>query len=688
MSRHDVPAERLDAELRQDASDDRRAGLAGARPRQLPLGGEGEAGNAGAAKARGLADEEDARVRVTLEVRAEPRLQQRRPRTMRVKVVRRADLGPSEARDELSRVHGVTMRMSPRARIAVLIAVLVGAPATAAQAAGLPQGLQSNAAFAASYGARGVTSVAATAQRVSCYAPEVLMLTGLAAAEGYPGGGGTPCPGATTGEDLGPYPLQDRKNPALLVKDHSESDLHVDPTNARHVIGVSKWFVNSEGYNHLTGFYESFDGGATWPQQGHVPGYEAWTDNSDPVGAFDPWGNFYAVILPYMFDYDSAGAHRFLSARVNPTLPRMVMGIAIRPHGASTATSWLTTHGGRLDTVATTPLPAGAVFDKQWIAIDTSRGSRFFGRVYVMWAVGANDDAALRIYESHTSAHQDGTHGDWSAPRQVFQQARGFGDNGAIPRIAPDGHVWVETASFGGGSSTFTSSLTSSTNGGASWAPRRAIVRHSQSSYDNTTFRAAFGEGFAVGPRRVGGFYPLYLAYENGPNGAVEIDLRASFNGGRSWTRPIRVNDNAGGAEALQPGVAVAPTGTVVVSFYDRRLPCPARGSARATGAGIALDPRTPYGRTNYCMNTAVQRYHPGLRPIGHNVRMSPNTWDPQLSTAHPECICSPGTFIGDYFGVDVRGGFAYTSSVTTYNEGGTNPLFHQQQLVSKLRVR
>ena len=687
MRRDDVPAERLDPELGQDIADDRRRRLPRARPGQLPLRREGETADPRTAETGSLADEQKLRIGIPLEIRAKPPAQEGRPRPLAVEVVRPSDLGRRQPGDELSSVHGVTMRMAPRARIALLVAMLIF-PAQAARAARVPQGVQSNAAFAASYGARGVTSVAATAQRVSCYAPEVLVLSGLAAANGYPGGGGTPCTGSTTGEDIGPYPLQDKKNVALLVKDHSESDLHVDPTNAQHVIGVSKWFVNAEGYNHLAGFYESFDGGATWPQQGHIPGYEAWTDNSDPVGAFDPWGNFYAVTLPYMFDYNAAGGHNFLSPRVNPALPRMVMGIAVRPHGAATATQWFTTHNGRLDTAATAPIPGGEVFDKQWIAIDSFRGSRFFGRVYVMWAVGATEDAALRIFESHATARPDGTHTDWSAPRQVFQQRQGFGDNGAIPRVAPNGRVWVETSSFGGGTTTFTPSLTSSVNGGATWAARRAIIRHTQSLYDNTTFRAAFGEGFAVGTRRVGRFYPLYLAYENGPNGPVEVDLTASLNGGRTWTRPIRVNDNAGGAEALQPGVAVSPAGTVVVTFYDRRLACPARGTAEATGSGIALDPRAPYGRTNYCINTAVQRYRPGLRPIGHNVRMSPHTWDPQLSTAHPDCICSPGTFIGDYFGIDVRGGFAYTSSVTTYDEGGINPLFHQQQLVSKLPVR
>ena len=193
------------------------------------------------------------------------------------------------------------MLMRVRGRIAAVVAVCAAVCVGSAHGAP-PQGLQTDAEFAASYAGRAVSSVPATTQRVSCYTPEVLYQAALSPSQGFPDGGATPCAGAaTTGELLGPFPTQNVSNPPLRVKDFSESDLHVDPTNPQHLIGVSKWFVNSEGYNHLTGFYESYDGGATWPQQGHIPGYEGWTDNSDPVGAFDPWGYFYAVVLPYMF---------------------------------------------------------------------------------------------------------------------------------------------------------------------------------------------------------------------------------------------------------------------------------------------------------------------------------------------------------------------------------------------------
>src|SRR5260370_697586 len=60
--------------------------------------------------------------------------------------------------------------------------------------------------------------------------------------------GETLCNGAaTTGEDLGPYATQQGSGagfPATapaLVKNHSESDIQVDPTNPKHVIGSSQW---------------------------------------------------------------------------------------------------------------------------------------------------------------------------------------------------------------------------------------------------------------------------------------------------------------------------------------------------------------------------------------------------------------------------------------------------------------
>src|SRR5256886_9257248 len=295
----------------------------------------------------------------------------------------------------------------------VAIVALAAVPSiTASPGIGnVPQGTQSDSAYAKS-GKYLVTNVLATTQRTSCYTPEFPYFTSLAPANGYDGM--TACSGANTGEDLGPYPTQAGSNPGypaanpMLVKDHSESDIRVDPTNPKHLIGQSKWFVSAEGYNHLLGFYKSTDGGATWPTQGHVPGYEGWTDNTDPVGAFDRWGNFYSLILPYQFAYTANGGHYFSinkHVKPNPTLAAEVIAANVRPHGANGANDWMTTRTGSTDIVA--PYDSqGREPDKQWIAIDTNPLSPFHDRIYAMWVLFTGPYSA-HPYVAIAQAHHD-----------------------------------------------------------------------------------------------------------------------------------------------------------------------------------------------------------------------------------------------------------------------------------------
>jgi hypothetical protein len=588
-----------------------------------------------------------------------------------------------------------------RSRVIVVVVCVAGCLATPAggRAAPVPQGYQSDAACAASVAAKGVVNVSATTHRVSCYAPETLYLDALTPAVGYLDGGGSLCDGAvTTGEDLGPYPTQDVAHPALRVKDHSESDMRIDPANPSHLIGQSKWAVNAEGYNHLLGFYESFDGGATWPVQGHVPGYEGWTDNTDPVGAFDPWGNFYSLVLRYQFYYGNGGVHKFDngSNQTNPTVPPEAIAVAVHPRttvpGKTPAASWITTHAGHPDYLMTAKNANTNDPDKQWIAIDTNPASPHYGRVYAMWTVFVFNPSV--IYESHADARPDGTHSDWSPPQVLPSVSGKRWDTYLLPHVAPDGTVWTTTTSnpAGKGFGIADISLIWSTDGGATWQgplPVRSDI--SVPSYQNTTFREGIVNTFAVGPKKVSGRYPLYVSWEDGGTGLSNVYLTASYDGGHTWADPLRVNDNAGATEALQPNLDVAPNGTVVDGFYDRRLTCPAQGTAEAIGAGIANDPGTsaspgtPYGRANYCLNTAAQFYKPNLVPSGSNVRLSAHTWDPQLSALRPGCICSSGTFIGDYFGVASGGGFTYTTSVSTFNAAGENAFFHQQQVVARV---
>jgi hypothetical protein len=569
-----------------------------------------------------------------------------------------------------------------------LIGCALVVPLASAAAPAPPQGVQSNAAFAGSYAANGVVNVSPTTQRVSCYAPEVPFPTALTAADGYPGGGETPCPGATTGEQTSGFATQDVSNQPLLVKDRSESDLRVDPNNPMHLIGQSKWFVSAEGYNNLNGFYESWNGGVTWPVQGHVPGYEGWTDNTDPVGAFDPWGNFYSLLLPLEFVYSKSGGHVFNngSNQANPTQPPEAISAAVhpaRPAGQQTASDWITTHAGHPDFVFTVPNADTNTPDKQWIAIDTNPSSPHYGRVYAMFSQFVLNPS--RILLSYADARPDGTHTDWSPPQILPTIAGHPFDSYLLPHVAPDGTVYTTVTNNPVSKDYLNNSiyLIWSTDGGVSWhGPTLVVPSVLSPSYRNTTFTEGIVNSFGLGTTQVRGHWPLYVAYENeDSDGYSRVYVTGSLDGGSTWSAPLRVNDGPDDAEALQPRVEVAPNGTVAVVFYDRRLPCPSTAAS-----GVQFDPFTPSGRTNFCVNTAIQFYRADLRPIGHNIRLSQFTWDPQLNAPRRSCVCAPATFIGDYFGLDFGGAYAYTSSVSTYDYG-QNSSNYQQQIVARVAL-
>jgi hypothetical protein len=591
----------------------------------------------------------------------------------------------------------------------VCVATLTGTASSSRGAAvapgvgNVPQDTQADQTYAQSYKKAGVTNVDATAQQVSCYRPEVdASAFNDGPNDGY--SGVTPCPGATTGEDTGaagPYPTQVGSNPGYpasapqLVKDHSESDVRVDPTNPLHLIASSKWFVSAEDYNHLLGFYESFDGGKTWPVQGHIPGYEGWTDNTDPVGAFDGLGNYYELILPYQFFNNVDGSHNFTvgtSQEPNPAQPAEVISVSVRPHGAATAKDWKTTVNGSPDIIAAYN-SVGRAPDKQWITIDTNPASPHYNRIYVMW-VAFTGPFTASPFVSYADAGANGTHTAWSAPIPLPTPPHTpQGATYLLPHVDPNGVVYTtitnENPSMGSFASTI--SVDRSTDGGKTWSVVSTPVSNAALPpliYPNTTFRDGITDTFTVG-----GNGALYIAWEDYSAGSGNILLIASYDGGATWTAPIQVNDNATAVDEFQPNLAAAADGTVSVAFYDRRLACPSAGG-EANAAGLPLDTSNPnyggalppYGAANYCVNASIQFYSPALAPFGHNIRLTGHTWDPQLNSPHPGSPGGEETFIGDYFGNVANGSTDVTTFVSTYDDGG-NPANRQQQIVATVPI-
>ena len=581
----------------------------------------------------------------------------------------------------------------------------------------VPQGTQSNRAYSGSFAANGVANVAVTSQQVSCFRPEVPFAVSNGPNDGYTGE--VPCPGATTHEDTGaagPYPTQVGSQPGYpavepkLVTDHSESDIRVDPLNPKHLIGSSKWFASPEGYNHVLGFYESFDGGKTWPTMGHVPGYEGFTDNTDPVGAFDAFGNYYQALLPYQFFYDSTGHKKYeVGNEPNPTIPNEAVAVAVRPHGAIGPQAWITTHNGKPDYVFTTSAGLGQEPDKEWIAIDRNAvrpdGSPNpnYNRIYMMY-VNFNGNGS-KPYVQTALARKDGSHTDWTPAVELPRQNSTDNNTYLLPHIDPAGVVYTSVINYvsGQGGCCVDVLMDYSTDGGLSWIGPSVAASHvhvpplTGAGYVNTTFEDGIEETFAVGNHPAStGHYPIYVGYESKSTGFGNMLLTASYDQGRSWSFPIQVNDNiSSNVDEFQPNLAVAPDGTVSVNFYDRRLACPDAGTQDATRAGLQLDQQNPnytgalppYGATDYCINSSVQFYSASLRPIGHNIRLTAHNWDPQLNSPNRSCACVPtDTFIGDYFGNEFAGVIDYATFVSTYDDGG-NPQHYQQQVVASLSL-
>jgi hypothetical protein len=309
------------------------------------------------------------------------------------------------------------------------------------------------------------------------------------------------------------------------------------------------------------------------------------------------------------------------------------------------------------------------------------------------------DGSGSKPFVSTAKALANGQHTDWSKPELLPTVSSTASDTYLLPAVDPSGVVYTPVANFPAkkGFSLAILSLDFSTDGGNTWQGPLPISKNiivTPLILANTTFRDGILDTFAVGNQLSSqGSYPLYAAWEDYSAGVVNILLSASYDSGKTWSAPIQVNDNISSVDEFQPNLAVASDGTLSINFYDRRLACPASGTVDAVNAGIALDQVNPnysgalppYSAANYCVNSSIQFYTAALQPIGHNIRITQNTWDPQLNAPHPGSPTGLETFIGDYFGNTFSKSLSYSTFVSTYN-AGSNPGNLQQQVIAILK--
>ena len=205
--------------------------------------------------------------------------------------------------------------------------------------------------------------------------------------------------------------------------------------------------------------------------------------------------------------------------------------------------------------------------DKPYIVADTSK-SPYAGNLYIGWTRWTLTDSRMLFSRST----DDGL--TWSEPIEI-SQVRGLprDDNGALEGfdgvVGPDGTlyaVWTLTDHI---------VFTESHDGGRTFSRTRNIVTTAPTMFDIADLERANGfPQIAIDPRGGPHGGPLYVTWSDYRNGGVDVFCIVSRDHGRSWSAPVRVNNDPihDGADHFFQWLAVDPlSGEVNVVFYDRR---------------------------------------------------------------------------------------------------------------------
>jgi hypothetical protein len=475
---------------------------------------------------------------------------------------------------------------------------------------------------------------------------------------------------------------------------HSESWLAVRP-GTEDLVGSSKFFFDrySTFYMFYLGAYRMPAGVPVATNQ--IQGYDclstgtqdmppSWTDTTDPNLDFDTQGRVYQVMLPFNSYFDASRLH-----------PDGEIDVS---YSDDLGANWVKGNGGRPlePSNHASARQAGHVEDKQWVAVNHIVGNRYQDHVYAAWAVFNGSTSKVRTAVSRDHGETFDKAVTITTPSQVSA-----GSTYVYPVVDASGDVYVSVVSFppnGGTSTIYVARSTDDARTFSAFVPVTSVGMAPGGVLPNTRFRDGITESFAASPTHPG---HLYLAYEDwdSAGGQMDVKFSQSVDGGRTWSTPAVVNDNADAAgtptDQFQPTVAAGPGGAVAVAFYDRRRPCP------DDPAVLPAD----VGRTNFCIDTSVQAYTDagsGARPVAGNARISTYTWDPeqpgqkrgglsQYPCAGALDPCPNGRgFIGDYFGLAISDHNVYALMVSTHypstvvaDAGG--PIYYQQQVLATL---
>ena len=357
----------------------------------------------------------------------------------------------------------------------------------------------------------------------------------------------------------------------LLVSALGLSQSSLPPAPHRHTVVLSpanihgnepSIAVNPNNPNQVAAAFQpatiaySTDGAQTFALA-DLPAIEGWRGGGDVSVAFDNKGNVYLATL----HFDKLGSASYWG------------------HGA-----------GRNGIFVRRSHDGGKTWDKDAVSVkahekeepnmedmprvfaDAQPHSPYSGNVYVGW-IEWQIDKSIMLFARSTDGGRT-----FDPPQRISTHA-GLprDDNGGLVGfvgvVAPDGAIY---AIWNDG---LTIALTQSHDGGKTFEPSHSIIDVAPPYFGGAggipgVARAMGFPQIGVGKSEGKRAAPLYIAWSDYSNGDIDVFCSSSTDRGRTWQKPVRVNDDPihNGIDQFFQWMTVDPiSGDVYVQFYDRR---------------------------------------------------------------------------------------------------------------------
>jgi hypothetical protein len=385
----------------------------------------------------------------------------------------------------------------------------------------------------------------------------------------------------------------------------NEPSVALNPANPQHLVaGANDQLATRDSL----AVYTSPDGGLTWtngliPMTGNLAGF---LEASDPAVSFTQNGTLYY-----------SGVAFNVNVRFNTAVDGTIFVSKSTDGGSTFPVSTIVASGSN---------KIGGTFnDKPYLAVDDTTG-RFAGRVYVSWT----RFTSLTTSDIMVAYSSDGGRSFSTYPRPVSDSLL---NQGSLPVIGPDGALYMVWNDL-------SNSLimeARSNDGGVSFSSPFVVSPYLplSSPLRNGNFRVNSNPAAAADDMNGN----VYVAWADNQSGNAEILSSRSLDGGVTWSKPIKVNDDNTANDHFFPWMTVSH-GLISIVFYDRRL-----------------DPK------NHLIDVFYAESADGGVSWSPNLRVTDQPSDPGTLT-----------FIGDYIGIASNGTMAHPVWTDLRNVSSTNP--------------